>query len=531
MEPVFRERIPSLEELERLSGGVTVKLRTVTSPITIAALTALAIPVCLAAQESQSAVQKSEAPHHRYKLIDVGTFGGPDSYFIFGVGVNGRGQAAGAAATPTSDPFYPICIFPDCFVGHTFQWQDGVATDLGALPGNNNSGVGGMNSRGTVAGVSENGLVDPVINFPDLEPVVWKDGHIIDLGTFGGNFGQANAINDRGQVVGFATNTISTPVSIAAFGCDVDLAVPTQTRAFIWEGGSIQDLGTLGGTDSCAVLINQHGQVAGYSFTDSSSNPPVHPFLWHHGTMRDLGTLGGTFALTFALNNRGEVAGLSFLAGDSVCHPFLWRRGELSDLGTLGGDTGIAESLNDAGDVVGEADLPGASGPCFNGPQAHHAFRWKHGVMTDLGTQDGDPCSHALSINSGGQVVGGSSDCTTFLHAFLWEDGGPMVDLNSFVTPSSNLILTVATLISDRGEIAVQGVLPNGDTHAFLLIPCEGDRSDDEGCEDAKSGASYANHVAPPAIAARSSTMLGDLRVRVRPRGMLDRFRGHWTQP
>jgi len=188
------------------------------------------------------------------------------------------------------------------------------------------------------------------------------------------------------------------------------------------------------------------------------------------------------------LNNRGEVAGLSFLAGDSVCHPFLWRRGELSDLGALGGETGIAESLNDAGDVVGEADLPGASGPC-DGPQAHHAFRWKHGVMTDLGTQDGDPCSHALSINSGGQVVGGSSDCTTFLDAFLWEDGGPMVDLNSFVPTGSNLTLTEATLINDRGEIAAQGVFPNGDTHAILLIPCDKEHGDREGCEDESAGA------------------------------------------
>ena len=204
--------------------------------------------------------QDHEHNHHRYRLVDVGTFGGPDSYFTFGVGLNNRGEAAGAAATPTPDPFNPICIFPDCFVGHAFRWQDGVLTDLGALPGANNSGVGGMNAHGTVAGVSENGLVDPVINFPDLEPVVWKNGQLIDLGTFGGNFGQANAINDRGQVAGFATNTISTPVSIAAFGCDVDLAVPTQTRAFIWEGGAIQDLATLGGTDSCAVLINKSGQ-------------------------------------------------------------------------------------------------------------------------------------------------------------------------------------------------------------------------------------------------------------------------------
>jgi len=342
------------------------------------------------------------------------------------------------------------------------------------------------------------------------------------LGTFGGNFGQANAINDRGQVVGFATNTIPTPVSIAAFGCDVDLAVPTQSRAFIWEGGAIQDLGTLGGSDSCAVFINERGQVAGYSFTDSSASPPVHPFLWHDGTMLDLGTLGGTFALTFALNNQGEVAGLSFLAGDSVFHPFLWHRGQLSDLGTLGGETGNAESLNDAADVVGEADLPSPSGS-----QVHHAFLWRHGVMTDLGTQDGDPCSLALSINSHGQVVGASTDCSTVRHAFLWEQGGPMVDLNSFVAASSNLTLTVATLINDRGEIATQGVLPNGDTHAILLIPCS---EGDEGCGDDAESRTVAPQSNAPAVT-RSSTDLirGNPPRNSRPSAMLDRLRARLT--
>jgi probable HAF family extracellular repeat protein len=462
-----------------------VKLRIISCATAIAVLTAVAIPVKLAAQNGADHHER----HHRYKLVDVGTFGGPDSYFTFGVGVNNQGQAAGGASTPTPDPFFPNCIFPDCFVGHAFLWRDGVATDLGALPGANNSAISGLNAHGVVMGSSENGLVDPVINFPELEPVVWKGERIIRLGTFGGTFGQANAINDRGQVVGFATNTIPTPVSIAAFGCDVDLPVPTESRAFIWDGGDIHDLGTLGGTDSCAVSINERGQVAGYSFTDTSSNPPVHPFLWHHGTMSDLGTLGGTFALTNALNNKGEVAGLSFLAGDSVCHPSLWRRGQIIDLGTLGGENGIAESLSDAGEVVGEADLSGASGPCFNGPQAHHAFRWRHGVMTDLGTQDDDPCSLAMSINAGGQVVGASTDCTTFQHAFIWEQGGPMVDLNSFVPASSNLTLTVATLINDRGEIAAQGVFPNGDTRAILLIPCDEERGDLEGCEDESAGA------------------------------------------
>jgi len=144
------------------------------------------------------------------------------------------------------------------------------------------------------------------------------------------------------------------------------------------------------------------------------------------------------------------------------------------DVGTLGGDNGGAESINNSGMIVGEADLPGS--------QTHDAFLWtKKSGIQDLGTQDGDPCSHAISINSGGQVVGGSSDCNNFLHAFLWEHGGPMIDLNNFVPPGSNLTLTEATYISDNGEISVQAVLSNGDNHAGLLIPCSGKG---HGCQD-----------------------------------------------
>ena len=143
--------------------------------------------------------------------------------------------------------------------------------------------------------------------------------------------------------------------------------------------------------------------------------------------------------------------------------------------------------------------------------------------MTDLGTQDGDPCSLALSINSGGQIVGGSTDCKTLLngHAFLWEHGGPMVDLNSFVPASSNLTLTVATLINDRGEIAVQGVLPDGDTHAVLLIPCEGD---DDGCQGENPSGLTQN---TPGVPQQSTTPTpGNPALSDGPGGMLDRLRG-----
>ena len=44
--------------------------------------------------------------------------------------------------------------------------------------------------------------------------------------------------------------------------------------------------------------------------------------------------------------------------------------------------------------------------------------------------------------------------------AFLWENGGPMVDLNTLIPPNSGLTLVQAFSINDRGEIAGIGVPP-----------------------------------------------------------------------
>src|SRR5215831_4550631 len=72
--------------------------------------------------------------HARYKLIDLGTFGGPFSAAAdLQETVNNRGTVIGVADTAAPDPFAPNCFGPNCLVQHAFQWRHGVLTDLGAL--------------------------------------------------------------------------------------------------------------------------------------------------------------------------------------------------------------------------------------------------------------------------------------------------------------------------------------------------------------------------------------------------------------
>jgi probable HAF family extracellular repeat protein len=77
-------------------------------------------------------------------------------------------------------------------------------------------------------------------------------------------------------------------------------------------------------------------------------------------------------------------------------------------------------------------------------------------------------------VNTRGQVVGVSNGCQDPNRPFLWENGGPMVNLNSLIIPGSEINMRYPMLINDRGEIGGFGRLPNDDFRAVLLIPCDG---------------------------------------------------------
>jgi hypothetical protein len=127
--------------------------------------------------------------------------GGPNSYFSAGgfgnLVLNNGGKVAGFGDTSAPDPYAPNCFDADCLLAHAFRWQNGVLTDLGALPGVNSSAVSGINARGWIAGLSENGVIDPLLGgAPETRAVLWKGRHIVDLGTLGGNESVAIAVKN-----------------------------------------------------------------------------------------------------------------------------------------------------------------------------------------------------------------------------------------------------------------------------------------------------------------------------------------------
>jgi probable HAF family extracellular repeat protein len=416
----------------------------------------LAIAPPRAAQAQTTGQSREES---RYILKDLGTFGGPNSNSNGNsVVLNNQGTVVGGADTAD---WNPDC---GCPVFHAFSWNKGSLHDLGTLPkGNKFSFATAINSSGVIAGVSDNGVIDPV-NGETFVATLWnKSGEIIKLSTFGGLWSLPYSINDRGQLVGGAENTIPDPDHL--WGDLNDLPSPTLWRAALWQDGTVEDLGTLGGPASFALFIDEHGQVSGISYT-SPTSADIHPFFWENGQMTDIGTLGGGWAQVGWMNNRGQVVGSS-TTDSGYEHAYRWSRGKLIDLGTLGGAYSVAWAINNAGWIVGKSTLAGDLS--LNG------FIWRNGVMTDLGQLYGRyHCNAAFSINSKGQVVGQSGpecDVSEGGSAWLWENGGPMVDLNTLVPPASKMHLVEAKYINDRGEITGDGVLPNGNHHAFLLIP------------------------------------------------------------
>jgi probable HAF family extracellular repeat protein len=217
-----------------------------------------------------------------------------------------------------------------------------------------------------------------------------------------------NDINDAGVIVGVAqTNALE------------------GSRGFVAAGSSTTALSILPGASTegsaGAVAINDLGEIVGASIAPGFA---THAVLWSpSGVIQDLGTLGGTNSAAIDINIRGQVIGSSQTTGNAATHFFLWSAlGGMTDLATLidPNVTSVVE-INEEGEIIGTHTTPTGES---------HAFIYTASGLQDLGTLGGTT-SAPTGVNEHGDVVGSSTLSDGSTHAFLWTAADGMEDITA----------------------------------------------------------------------------------------------------
>jgi probable HAF family extracellular repeat protein len=291
-------------------------------------------------------------------------------------------------------------------VGRGFIYQNGVTRDIGGAEGVEHAPLA-VNDDATAVG------------FGGLLAFRAHDGQVTELFTLGGQDSKASDINNRGQIVGSASNR-------------------DGSRAAMWIGTNAIDLGTLGGELSEGLGINATGQVVGWAWNQRHDKLA---FIW------------------------------------DVDHGMRALRLPTPDASVM-----QAVSVNDHGDAVGTANVRHESPPgSGNFVQQMRGFIWAaDGGVIDLGEVTPPlPPAFAITpaaINNARQVIGVEIHSQDLSVPFIWEQG-VMRDVNTLVDPGAGWRITTVRDINNAGQIVGGGVDTHGHVRALLLNPiaCPGD--------------------------------------------------------
>jgi probable HAF family extracellular repeat protein len=207
------------------------------------------------------------------------------------------------------------------------------------------------NELGQITGGSyTNATPNPATGMPTLDPFLWDNGHMQDLGTLGGTIGIGNWLNNHGEVAGFS-----------------DLTGDQTSHPFLWNGKRMIDLGTLGGDNGNANWVNDAGHVVGSADLPSGTHDG---FLWADGTMRALAPVNGALCSNAnSVNNRDEVVGNGTNCHGNELAAVLWSHGVPFDLNSLTAPSGLhlasAEYISGQGEIVGHGTLADGSQRVF----------------------------------------------------------------------------------------------------------------------------------------------------------------------
>ena len=224
---------------------------------------------------------------------------------------------------------------------------------------------------------------------------------------------------------------------------------PGLTQPFLWSSNSSQYTPItvpFGGINSYATGVSGSGTVVGYVDTNPS-NTTYRAFVWQNGHRQDLGTLGDSSSNSFAFgisSGTGIVVGQSQLANGNSRGFFWTGSGALQALSTLTGDSSSARAISYDGTTI-----VGSSTSNINNTEIH-AVKWVNGAITDLGTLSGSSYAVATSVSGNGAVVVGWSVISGTTSSFI-VNNSPITSLGALTGYANSW----ANAVSSNGLVVV----------------------------------------------------------------------------